>query len=91
MPLLDLVSNPEQVVDESQTPIHEFINSLGITINLSNVLILMVSVFLFKGIMKFLSSSYQVNIFQSFIKNIRLKIYPALIKLISSFFFCRCW
>lgn len=74
MPLLDLVANPEKVVDESQTPIHEFINTLGITINFSNVLILMVSVFIFKGLMRFLSSSYQVNIFQSFIKNIRLNI-----------------
>lgn len=74
MPLLDLVANPEEVVDESQTPIHELINTLGITINFSNVLILMVSVFLFKAIMKFLSSSYQVNIFQSFIKNIRFKM-----------------
>lgn len=73
MPLLDIVVNPDKIIDASQTPIHEFINMLGITINFSNVLILMVSVFLFKGIMKFFSSFYQVNIFQSFIRKIRLK------------------
>jgi len=73
MPLLDLVANPEKVVGESQTPINEFINTIGITINFTNVLILMAAVFTFKGFMKFISSSYQVYIFQSFIKNIRLK------------------
>lgn len=74
IPLLDLIANPDKVLDESQTPIHELINTLNISINLSNVLVLMVSIFLFKGSMIFLSSSYQVNIFQSFIKNIRIKI-----------------
>ncbi len=73
MPLLEIVANPKQIIDESQTPIDEFINTLGITINFTNVLILMVVIFTFKGIMKFISGSYQVNIFQSFIKNIRLK------------------
>ena len=73
MPLLDIVANPDKIIDESQTPLHEFINTLGITINFTNVLILMVAVFTFKGFMKFISSSYQVNIFQSFIKNVRLK------------------
>ena len=75
-----------KIVDESQTYIHEFINTLGITINFSNVLILMVSVFAFKGFIKFLSSSYQVSIFQSFIKNIRLKIITSFNKINFKYF-----
>ena len=63
MPLLDLVSNPEKGIGESKTPVNEFINTLGITINFTNVLILMLAVFTFKGFMKFISSSYQVIIF----------------------------
>ena len=75
MPLLELVGNPDKVTDASQTPVHEFINTLGITITFTNVLFLMLVVFSFKGFMKFASSSYQVIAFQSFIKSLRLKMF----------------
>ena len=75
MPLLELVGNPDQVTDATQTPVHEFINTLGITITFTNVLFLMLVVFSFKGFMKFASSSYQVIVFQSFIKSLRLKMF----------------
>jgi subfamily B ATP-binding cassette protein MsbA len=75
MPLLELVGNPDQVTDASRTPAHEFINTLGITITFTNVLFLMLVVFSFKGFMKFASSSYQVIVFQSFIKSLRLKMF----------------
>ena len=75
MPLLELVGNPDKVTDASQTPVHEFINTLGITITFTNVLFLMLVVFSFKGFMKFASSSYQVIVFQSFIKSLRLKMF----------------
>lgn len=75
MPLLELVGNPDQVTDATQTPVHEFINTLGITITFTNVLFLMLVVFSFKGFMKFASSSYRVIVFQSFIKSLRLKMF----------------
>mgnify|MGYP007000230338 CR=1 len=59
MPLLELVGNTDKVSDASQTPIHEFINTLGINITFTNVLLLMLVVFSFKGFMKFASTSYQ--------------------------------
>ena len=75
MPLLELVGNAGKVTDASRTPVHEFINTLGISITFTNVLLLMLVVFSFKGFMKFASTSYQVIVFQSFIKSLRLKIF----------------
>ena len=86
MPLLDIVANNREIIDESKTPIHELINTLGISTNLSNILILMVFVFTFKGLMKFISSFYQVNIFQSFIKNTRIKIISSFNKINFKYF-----
>ena len=86
MPLLELVGNPDKVNDTSQTPIHEFINTLGINTTFTNVLFLMLIIFSFKGFMKFLSTSYQVIVFQSFIKKVRLKMFTKFDKIKFEYF-----
>ena len=71
IPLLQMINNPDnEVVDKSY--FQETLESIGFLINFNNVMILMLFVFVLKGLMKFLSLSYQVNLFQIFIKKIRL-------------------
>ena len=86
IPLLDIIANQDKIIDASPTPIQEFSNSLGIKINLVNVLTAMIAFFLLKGLMKFISGTYQVHIFQSFIKKIRFKTFSSFNKVDFKYF-----
>lgn len=77
-PLLQVVGGENINVDSSQMGklgfLIDWIENLGIGLNITSVLIVMIFFFVLKGIVYYLNSIYRVIITQSFIKKIRLDL-----------------
>lgn len=77
LPLLQMVDG-KAVVEDNHLGNFSFLvnglNSLGIELNLTNVLILLASFFMLKGVAVFFSHIISVNIRESFIRKIRLNL-----------------
>lgn len=52
----------------------DFINSVGFNLNITNILIFMTLLFLFKGVFKFFDSYYKVSLQIFFVKKLRFKM-----------------
>lgn len=77
-PLLQVVGGENINVDSSQMGklgfLIDWIENLGIGLNITSVLMVMIFFFVLKGIVYYLNSIYRVIITQSFIKKIRLDL-----------------
>jgi ABC-type multidrug transport system fused ATPase/permease subunit len=77
MPLLELISNADKGDGQSLGNLKfliDAIQSIGLSLNLVTVLLLMVLFFILKGAVKFITFAYLATIQEFFIRNIRLGI-----------------
>jgi subfamily B ATP-binding cassette protein MsbA len=78
MPLLQSVGEGSSTTGkQSVGQLHyltDAIEKLGFTLNINTVLIILVVLFLLKGIIRFIQLNYQVNLRQSFIKKLRFTL-----------------
>lgn len=74
MPLLEMVSNNNKVTGESLGKLDfliKWMGSLGLSLTLTCILVLMIFFFVVKGIFKYISSLYNASLRRFFINNIR--------------------
>ena len=77
MPLLELINDAEKADGRTLGNLKfvvDFLQDIGLNMNIITILLLMVFFFIFKGISKFIAYSYRTIIQQFFIKKIRLGI-----------------
>ena len=89
MPLLQMVTGNGEATGEAMGNLNfivEGLESLGISMNLINILGVMVVFFTFKGIASFINSSYRVIVRNMFIKKIRKQILSAFNRLKYKYF-----
>ena len=89
MPLLQMVSGTEEATGESMGNlafIVDGLESMGINLDLINVLLVMVLFFTFKGIALFANQSYRIIIRNLFIKKLRKQILSAFNRLKYKYF-----
>ncbi|WP_181039952.1 ABC transporter ATP-binding protein [Aureitalea marina] len=75
LPLLQMVSDNGGEIEGKSAVIEGMFSSMGLELNLFSVLLFMVSIFAVKGLIKFLSFSFQVIILQSFIRTVRIDMF----------------
>jgi len=89
LPLLQMVNDSSAIDPESLGKLKflvNFIEDMGITINLVSILGLMTIFFLGKGLIQYLSGIYQVNVQQWFIKKMRIQNIKGLNRLAYKYF-----
>ncbi|MHA4842615.1 ABC transporter ATP-binding protein [Flavitalea antarctica] len=78
IPLLQSVSNEDSAgKDGALGQLHDFIRlmeGMGLTMNLTTVLMILISLFVLKGIFKYIQLNYYASIRQFFIKKVRYKM-----------------
>ncbi|TQI70404.1 ABC-type multidrug transport system fused ATPase/permease subunit [Gramella sp. Hel_I_59] len=75
LPLLQLVSDSSSVDSEEMGSLKflvDFLENMGITINLLSILVLMAFFFFAKGIAQYIAGIYRVNVQQWFMKRVRI-------------------
>lgn len=82
IPLLQAVGDDGVVSDSSNTGNISFftdiIHQIGLDVTITTILILLVTLFTLKGVMKFVQMNYQVNMRHLFIKKVRFTLVDAL-------------
>lgn len=73
IPLLEMTNDPEKTSKENNT-LSNIFKEFSIELNLTEILIFIVLIFVFKGGIKFFGQSYQVSLYQTFIKDIRISL-----------------
>ena len=77
LPLLEIANNAEEVSTDGLGNLGfliEGMESIGMSFSLPNVLLIISSFFIFKGLAVYISSIYEVNLKQYFVKNIRTRL-----------------
>ena len=86
LPLLNLLENQDKNPELGSDKIIDFIHKTGIDLNITNILILLMLIFLFKAIFKLLASIFQVNLHIKFIRSIRIELFKSFFNLNYKYF-----
>lgn len=86
IPLLEIISNSGTTNSVSDSSINTVMERLDFELTLNSVLCVMVIVFIVKGIAKFASSAYQVVLFQSFTRKLRLSLHSSFNRMTFAYF-----
>ena len=86
LPLLNLLENQDKNPELGSDKIIDFIHKTGIDLNITNILILLMLVFLFKATFKLLASIFELNLHIKFIRSIRIELFKSFFNLNYKYF-----